>query len=73
MDESDTPQSPVEIFFILLMIAKENIPAQTIAPKYTGRFNKGVDYIGDIEQFEKEFNQDITVINFVIKESCLQM
>lgn len=68
MDESDTPQSPVEMLFILLMIAQENIPAQTIAPKFTGRFNKGVDYVGDIEQFEKEFNQDIAVINFAVKE-----
>ena len=68
MDESDAPQSPVEMLFILLMIAQENIPAQTIAPKFTGRFNKGVDYVGDIEQFEKEFNQDIAVINFAVKE-----
>ena len=68
MDESDAPQSPVEMFFILLMMAEENIPAQTIAPKFTGRFNKGVDYVGDVEQFEKEFNQDIAVINFAIKE-----
>ena len=44
------------------------IPAQTIAPKFTGRFNKGVDYVGDVETFTKEFNQDIAVINFAIKE-----
>jgi len=68
MDESDTPQSPVEMLFILLMIAQENIPAQTIAPKFTGRFNKGVDYVGNVEQFEKEFNADIAVINFTVKE-----
>ena len=68
MDESDAPQSPVEMFFILLMIAEEKIPAQTIAPKFTGRFNKGVDYVGDVAQFEKEFNQDIAVINFALKE-----
>ncbi len=71
MDESDRPQSPVELFFILLMIAEEKIPAQTIAPKFTGRFNKGVDYVGDVAQFEKEFNQDIAVINFAVKEFAL--
>jgi hypothetical protein len=32
---------------------------QTIAPKFTGRFNKGVDYVGDLKQFEKEFNEDL--------------
>ncbi len=68
IDESDRPQSPVELFFILLMIAEEKIPAQTIAPKFTGRFNKGVDYVGDIAQFEKEFDQDIAVINFAVNE-----
>jgi tagaturonate epimerase len=68
MDESNQPQSPVEMLFILSAIAAENIPAQTIAPKFTGRFNKGVDYVGDITQFEKEFNEDIAVINFAIEE-----
>jgi len=68
IDESERPQSPVELLFVLLMIAEEKIPAQTIAPKFTGRFNKGVDYVGDVGQFEKEFNQDIAVINFAIKE-----
>lgn len=66
MDESNQPQSPVEMLFILSAIAAEKIPAQTIAPKFTGRFNKGVDYVGDVAQFEKEFNEDIAVINFAI-------
>lgn len=44
MDESDAPQSLVEMFFILLMMVEENIPAQTIAPKFTGRFNKVHQY-----------------------------
>ncbi len=68
VDETDTPQTPVELFFILAMIAGEEIPAQTIAPKFTGRFNKGVDYVGDLAQFEKEFDEDLSVIAFSIKE-----
>ncbi|MBN1787898.1 MAG: hypothetical protein JW806_05825 [Sedimentisphaerales bacterium] len=68
MDESNEPQSPVEMLFILSAIAAEKIPAQTIAPKFTGRFNKGVDYVGDLKQFEREFNEDIAVINFAVKE-----
>lgn len=71
VDESNEPQSPVEMLFILSAIAAEGIPAQTIAPKFTGRFNKGVDYVGDVAQFTKEFNQDIAVINFAIKEFSL--
>ncbi len=67
-DESDQPQSPVELLFILAAIAQEGIPAQTIAPKFTGRFNKGVDYAGDLDQFEEEFNEDLAIIDFAIKE-----
>jgi hypothetical protein len=68
VDETDAPQSPVELFLILAMIAEEHIPIQTIAPKFTGRFNKGVDYVGDLAQFEKEFDEDLSVIAFAIQE-----
>jgi hypothetical protein len=68
IDETDAPQTPAELLFILAAIADEGIPAQTIAPKFTGRFNKGVDYVGDVEQFEREFNEDLAVIAFAVKE-----
>jgi hypothetical protein len=66
MDETDQPQTPVEMLFILAAIADEGIPAQTIAPKFTGRFNKGVDYVGDVAQFAKEFEEDLAVIAFAV-------
>ncbi|MBN1256211.1 MAG: hypothetical protein JXA52_00745 [Planctomycetes bacterium] len=68
MDETDDAQTPVELFFILAAIAAEGIPAQTIAPKFTGRFNKGVDYVGEVAQFTKEFEEDLAVIAYAIKE-----
>jgi hypothetical protein len=68
IDETDKPQTPIELFFILAAVADQKIPAQTIAPKFTGRFNKGVDYVGDVAQFEKEFNEDLAVIAFAIRE-----
>jgi hypothetical protein len=40
---------------------------QTIAPKFSGRFNKGVDYVGDVAQFEQEFNEDLAVIAHAVK------
>jgi hypothetical protein len=57
----------VELLIILAAIADEKIPIQTIAPKFTGRFNKGVDYVGDIAQFTKEFNEDLAAIAFAVK------
>jgi tagaturonate epimerase len=68
MDEVESPQTPVELFFILKMIAEQGIPAQTIAPKFTGRFNKGVDYTGNVIQFSTEFEEDILVIDYAIKK-----
>ncbi|HXI73575.1 MAG TPA: tagaturonate epimerase family protein [Verrucomicrobiae bacterium] len=68
MDETDSPQTPPELLIILAAIADQKIPIQTIAPKFTGRFNKGVDYVGDVKQFEKEFNEDLAVIAFAIRK-----
>jgi tagaturonate epimerase len=68
MDEVAQPQTPVELFFILKMLASEDIPVQTIAPKFSGRFNKGVDYVGNPLLFAKEFESDLEVIKFAVKE-----
>lgn len=64
MDETDAPQTPPELLVILAAIADERIPIQTIAPKFTGRFNKGVDYVGKVAQFEVEFNDDLAVLAY---------
>ncbi len=62
MDETDTPQTPDELFLILAALADEAIPLQTIAPRFSGRFNKGVDYVGDVAAFAREFEQDVAVL-----------
>jgi tagaturonate epimerase len=62
MDETDAAQTPLELLVILAAIADERIPIQTIAPKFTGRFNKGVDYVGDVAAFEAEFSDNLAVI-----------
>ena len=68
MDEVPVPQTPVELFFILKMLAAEKIPVQTIAPKFSGRFNKGVDYVGSQRKFAEEFESDLLVIGLAVKE-----
>jgi tagaturonate epimerase len=67
MDETDSPQTPPELLVVLAALADESIPLQTIAPKFTGRFNKGVDYVGDVAQFEREFADDLAVIAFAVE------
>ena len=64
MDETDAAQTPPELLVILALLADEGVPLQTIAPKFTGRFNKGVDYVGDLTGFEKEFSDDVAVLAY---------
>jgi tagaturonate epimerase len=68
IDESSSPQSPQELFFILAGIAQEGIPVQTIAPKFSGQFLKGIDYVGSPTLFAREFESDLHIINFAVKE-----
>ncbi|MDD3737492.1 MAG: tagaturonate epimerase family protein [Bacteroidales bacterium] len=66
MDEVDQPQTPLDLLFILKGLADMQVPVQTIAPKFTGRFNKGVDYEGEPDRFAREFEEDILVIKYAI-------
>jgi hypothetical protein len=68
MDETDRAQTPIELLIILAAIADEGIPIQTIAPKFSGRFNKGVDYVGDVAQFKREMALDIAAIAYAIRQ-----
>ena len=71
MDETDSPQSPAEMAVILSGLAWLEVPVQTIAPKFSGRFNKGVDYVGDVEAFLKEFEEDAAVAQWAVKAFSL--
>ncbi len=64
MDETNEAQSPAELLAILAALADEGIPVATIAPKFSGRFNKGVDYVGDVAGFLAEFEADVKVTQF---------
>ena len=67
MDETDSPQSPQEIFLILAALADEQVPLQTIAPKFSGRFNKGVDYVGSPRRFATEFEADVLAVAAAVR------
>jgi hypothetical protein len=66
MDETDFAQTPAELLITLASIADEGIPIQTIAPKFSGRFNKGVDYVGDADQFAREMSLDMAAIRHAV-------
>jgi tagaturonate epimerase len=67
MDETDSAQTPEELLIILAAIADEGIPIQTVAPKFTGRFNKGVDYVGNVAQFRHEIGLDVAAIAWAVR------
>ncbi len=68
LDETDRPQNPAELLIILAAVAEEGIPAQTIAPRFVGRFNKGVDYVGDVADFRRQFKTLLAIIAFAVRE-----
>ncbi|MGD0674708.1 MAG: tagaturonate epimerase family protein [Polyangiaceae bacterium] len=62
VDEATGPQTPLELFFILAALAREKIPVETVAPKFSGKFLKGIDYVGDLGLFAREFDADLAVV-----------
>ena len=68
VDEATSVQSPLELFFILALLKEKGVEAQTIAPKFSGLFAKGIDYIGDIDQFAREIDQDVAIIHHAVEE-----
>ena len=55
IDETSTPTTPLEHFYVANELADHEVTVATIAPRFCGEFQKGIDYVGDIKQFEKEF------------------
>ena len=66
-DEAMEPQLPFELYFILGALAREKVPVQTIAPKFSGEFLKGIDYVGDVATFTREFEADLAVVEHAVK------
>ncbi|MGQ9730759.1 MAG: tagaturonate epimerase family protein [Candidatus Zipacnadales bacterium] len=72
MDEAAQPLEPVELFFILAEVAVRGLPISTVAPKFIGRLNKGVDYEGDLEAFTSNFNRILAVLRFAKEQFPLR-
>ena len=54
IDETATPTEPAQHYFVANELSLNKVPVQTVAPRFCGEFQKGIDYIGDIAQFERE-------------------
>jgi hypothetical protein len=54
IDETSTPTTPLEHYFVARELIDAGVSFATMAPRFCGEFQKGIDYIGDLAQFEKE-------------------
>ena len=54
IDETSTPTTPLQHYFVARELIDAGVSFATLAPRFCGEFQKGVDYIGDLAQFEKE-------------------
>ncbi|MFB0536092.1 MAG: tagaturonate epimerase family protein [Anaerolineae bacterium] len=61
VDETETPTSPHEHFFVANELKRLGVQWVSLAPRYIGRFEKGVDYIGDLARFEAEFVKHVAI------------
>ncbi len=54
IDETATPTDPIHHYFVAAELARRGVKTATVAPRFCGEFQKGVDYRGDLAQFERE-------------------
>jgi tagaturonate epimerase len=62
VDETDTPTSVYEHFLIANELLARGIPVASLAPRFVGKFQKGVDYMGDVALFEAELAKHAAIM-----------
>jgi len=55
IDETDTPTDPVAHFYVAQELRKAGVTVTSIAPRFSGEFQKGIDFSGDVKRFGREF------------------
>jgi hypothetical protein len=55
IDETTTPTLPAHHLFIAAELERRGVAVTSIAPRFVGEFQKGIDYIGDLAEFESQF------------------
>ena len=64
IDETDTPTTPHEHYFIVQELLHQHVNFVSLAPRFSGRFEKGVDFIGDLGQFTALLKQHCEIRDF---------
>ncbi|MBR7136632.1 MAG: hypothetical protein IKC99_01100, partial [Clostridia bacterium] len=61
VDETDTETTPAQLWYVASELTRRGVRFATIAPRFTGEFQKGIDYIGDIAAFTKDIYADAAI------------
>jgi len=61
VDETDAPTTPLEHFYIASELLRAEVKFTSLAPRFIGRFEKGVDYIGDLSALDVELSKHAAV------------
>ena len=64
VDETDAPTTPLEHFFIASELTRLGVHFTSLAPRFMGRFEKGVDYIGDLDELDAELGKHAAVTTY---------
>jgi hypothetical protein len=63
VDETDTPTAAEEHYFIAHELLRRGVPVVSLAPRFVGKFQKGVDYMGDLVAFEAELAKHAAIMH----------
>ena len=62
VDETESPTSALDHLFIALELKRHQVPnVVSVAPRFIGDFEKGIDYKGDIQKFEASLRQHVAI------------
>ena len=61
VDETETPTSIAEHFYVAGKLKRLGVQWVSLAPRFVGRFEKGVDYIGDLKELEATFHKHAAI------------
>ncbi|MBR5519270.1 MAG: hypothetical protein IKU55_00990, partial [Clostridia bacterium] len=61
VDETDTETTPAQLWYVASELTRRGVKFATVAPRFTGEFQKGIDYIGDIAAFTADIYMDAAI------------
>jgi len=64
VDETDSPTTPLEHFYIASELTRLGVRFTSLAPRFIGRFEKGVDYVGDLNALDAELEKHAAVTTY---------